>query len=194
MLSTREASNALFGAYRLARYDAGGLLYFNTTITGFWRSFYAAVIIAPPYVLLILLQYSANVEPTPFFGFLAVKTVSYIAGWFAYPLLMFYVSQSMRREHLYMRYIIAYNWAAVLQNGVILPIFILATAGILPNDAAAFLSLIAFIAILTYSWFIAYKGLNIPGLSASGVVVAEFSLAFILQHWSNSLLIAPVSG
>ena len=194
MLTAREASNALFGAYRLARFDASGLRYFDTTITGFWRSFYVAAIIAPPYMLLLSLQYSAEEEPTPLLAFLTVNAISYIAGWFAYPLLMFYITQSMAREHLYMRYIVAYNWAAVLQNGVMLPIFILATAGILPNDAAVFLGLIAFIAILTYSWFIACKGLDISGLSAAGVVVAEFSLAFMLQLWADSLLVPAVSG
>lgn len=194
MLTAREASSALFGAYRLARYDADGLKHFDTTISGFWRSFYAAAIIAPPYVLLLLLQRSVEEQPVPAVAFWAVNAISYIAGWVAFPLLIFYVSQAIRREHLYTRYIVAYNWAAVLRNGILLPILILATAGLLPQDAAMFLGLFAFGAILAYSWFIACKALDISGFAAAGVVVAEFTVAFTLQLWADSLLIPSVSG
>jgi len=49
--SAREMMYALYGAYRLARFDAGGMRYFDASIDGFWRSFFAAVLIAPFYLI-----------------------------------------------------------------------------------------------------------------------------------------------
>ena len=42
MISLREVFTALYGAYRLARLDAGGLKYFDITDQGFWRSFFCS--------------------------------------------------------------------------------------------------------------------------------------------------------
>ena len=57
MPSANQVMYALYGAYRLARFDAAGMRYFETSIEGFWRSFFAAVIVAPPYALLLFLRY-----------------------------------------------------------------------------------------------------------------------------------------
>ena len=66
MLSAREAAASLYGAYRLARQDAGGLDYFDTSLEGFWRSFYAAAFIAQPFALLLALRFSLGVAaPSP---------------------------------------------------------------------------------------------------------------------------------
>ena len=43
MISLREVITALYGAYRLARFDPGGLGFYEVTVQGFWRSFFAAV-------------------------------------------------------------------------------------------------------------------------------------------------------
>jgi len=48
MIDAKDTAGALYGLWRLARGDASGLDFFNATLEGFWRSFAAAVIIAPP--------------------------------------------------------------------------------------------------------------------------------------------------
>ena len=42
MITAREVSYGLFGAWRLAHLDRRGMEYFDTSIDGFWRSFWAA--------------------------------------------------------------------------------------------------------------------------------------------------------
>ena len=51
-----ETLRALYGAYRLARLDAGGMAYFDSSIGGFWRSFFAAVLVVPFYALLLVMR------------------------------------------------------------------------------------------------------------------------------------------
>ena len=63
MITPVEVVYATYGAWRLARFDCQGLQYFDNTPEAFWRSFYAAVIVAPPFAVLTALQL-AEVELT----------------------------------------------------------------------------------------------------------------------------------
>ena len=56
MVTSREVVAALYGAYRLARFDPSGLALFDATIAGFSRSFFAAVLVAPVYLVLLLIR------------------------------------------------------------------------------------------------------------------------------------------
>ena len=47
MPSQREIIAALFGSWRLMRFDADGMNWFDFSSAGFWRSFYAALPAAP---------------------------------------------------------------------------------------------------------------------------------------------------
>ena len=38
----QEVARSIFAAWRIARFDAGAMNYFNLTLEGFWRSFFAA--------------------------------------------------------------------------------------------------------------------------------------------------------
>ena len=51
MPDREEVLGALYGAYRLARIDPAGMTYFNLSFEGFWRSFFAAVLVAPAYAV-----------------------------------------------------------------------------------------------------------------------------------------------
>ena len=54
MISMPELANALHGAWRLARFDPGGIERFDSTAEAFWRSFWAMAIVAPGHVFLIM--------------------------------------------------------------------------------------------------------------------------------------------
>ena len=58
MTLTENMATSLYGAYRLARADKSGLNYFDASIDGFWRSFFAAVVIAPLFALFLIVRYS----------------------------------------------------------------------------------------------------------------------------------------
>jgi len=125
MTLTENMATSLYGAYRLARADKSGLNYFDASIDGFWRSFFAAVVIAPLFALFLIVRYSFGEFDASPFRYLMVESISYVIAWVAFPLLMFYIAQAIGREEQYIRYIVAYNWASVWQNFVYIPLAVL---------------------------------------------------------------------
>ncbi len=188
MLIAREAATSLYGAYRLARFDAAGMTYFNTSLEGFWRSFYAAVIIAPLYGILLYLRFEAGEVTTDPMRFSSVQAIAYVMSWFAFPLVMLTVTMFLDREKHYLGYITAYNWAAVLQNGVYLPLAILMVTGVLPEHAANMIGLFVFAAILAYTWFITRVALDIPATTAAGVVTLDLLFSILINGFAEGLL------
>jgi hypothetical protein len=181
MLDLREALNALYGTYRLARLDPRGMTFFNATLDGFWRSFFAAAIVAPLFVLLIALRY-ANAETTvePLRMTLA-EGIGYVISWVAYPLAMVPVARALGREHRYFAYLCAYNWSSVLQNLVFVPVVLLGISGLIPATATAYLSLMVTILVLGYVWFIAKTALDVSGIAAAGLVALDFVLSTVVN-------------
>ena len=60
--SVTEIAYALYGAWRLARLDSGGMGYFDRSIAGFWKSFFAALLVAPGHILLLVIEFDKAVN------------------------------------------------------------------------------------------------------------------------------------
>ena len=65
------------GALRLAQMDRGGLAFFDRSVAGFWRSFYAAALVLPIYILTLLL---IDRMPTDV-GAWALEGIAYAVSW-----------------------------------------------------------------------------------------------------------------
>ena len=188
MSPVQEVYLSLYGAWRLARADAAAIRYFNDSVEGFWRSFLAAFLVAPLYALLLLVRHQGAMQHVPFARFLAVEGLAYVIAWLAFPVLMASFVKTLGREKFYIRYIVAYNWSAVLQNGLYLPIAILTAADAIGVAAANTLGLIALAAVVVYVWFVARVGLEIPGGQASGVVGLDFLLSILINAVAEGML------
>ena len=183
-----EIPKALYGAYRLARLDPAGMVFFRSTPGAFLRSFQAALLIAPFYVLLLALRLNAGEITTPVFRFILVEGIAYVVAWLAYPVLMEPLSNLLERREKYLRYIVAYNWCAVLQNMLYLPLAMLSVTGVLPAGSAGFLGFIILMAIMGYTWFVAKTALDIPGNRAFGLVAIDFTLSLVINGYAEKLL------
>ena len=95
MISPREATLSLMGALRLARFDEKGALFFNTTLQGFWNSFWVAALIAPLYFLEFVLRWNLEDVSAPGLRYFSVEIIMYAMGWVAFPLAMVYVCRLM---------------------------------------------------------------------------------------------------
>jgi hypothetical protein len=183
-----ELVRALYGAFRLARFDADGMTYLDQTVGACWRSFFAAVLVLPLYATLLVAQFATGQVAADGFRFAVVEAIAYVIGWLLFPVAMATVAPMMGRNERYVGFIVAYNWASVWQNTVILPIAILGTVGILPAPGGEFLSLVAFCYVLAYGWFVARTALDVPGSWAAGLVVLDLFLSFLLKGASEGLL------
>lgn len=188
MLSAREAATSLYGAYRLARFDARGMTCFETSLAGFWRSFFAAVIVAPVFAVLLAMRYAAGGVAVDGVRFAAVQSIAYVIAWVAFPLVMVTVARLLKREERYLGYIVAYNWASVLQNGLYLPLVMAGVAGVIPAEAAGPVSLIALSLILVYGWFIAKVALDVGAVTAVGLVALDLVLSVFIDIVASSML------
>jgi len=177
--------NALCGAYRLARFDAGGIKYFDISQSGFWFSFKAAILVLPLYLAILIARWSNMETEISGFWFFIIEMIGYVIAWAAFPVILPYVLRYLDREKNYIQTIVAYNWAAVLQNLLYTPIAILNLSGM---AGAGLLSFITLIAILAYSWFVIKTALDVPSPVAWLVVGIDIAISIFLSLWIDSLL------
>ncbi len=188
MPTLREAASSLYGAWRLALMDAGGMAYFDRSVGGAIRSFSAAALVAPAYVLLVLLRLGGDAGNVSFGNFLLVESIAYIISWTAYPLIMDDMSRILDCSDRYPSFLSAYNWSAVLQMVVYLPAVVLSESGIL---APAFGDTIVFAAtliVLAYQWFVTETALQVSGFTAAGLVILDLVLSVFISGAADGML------
>lgn len=188
MITVRETSVAIFGAWRLAHFDAGGLQFFENTVEAFWRSFFAALLVLPIYVIMFVLRARVPEITSGPFTVLVVESIAYVIAWTAFPLAMFYLASHLGLSKSYCRYIAAYNWARVLQITLFVTVAAVAHTGILPRGIAELLSVAVMIAIMSYQWFIARAALEVTPPVAVGIVLLDLFIRFLIDAYARSLL------
>ena len=182
-----EATLSLYGAFRLARFDPQGMRCFNTAPSGFWRSFSAAVIVAPFYALLLATAYPALEESPDPVRFALAEGIAYVVAWVAYPLIMARLTRQLGRFDRFIGYIVAYNWAAVLQNALFIPINMLWITGTLQTNIGFLLWVTAFSLILAYLWFIARTALAVAPMTAASIVGIDIMLNLIISTVAHGM-------
>ncbi len=184
MITAGEIAAGLTGAYRLARRDPGGMVWFDATPRGFWRSFWAAVLVAPAYLVLDVLSGGLGSDTT--FRQIVIKLIGYVIDWTAFPVVMITIADSLGKWPAYMRYIVAYNWSAVVQISVLLPIATLALAA--PSPATMLLAQVATIIMLIYRAYVAHVALAVGFGTAAGIVLVDVLLAGLLRAVTDRLM------
>lgn len=187
MIGAAELARALRGSFRLLRLDPRGLDEFDATLEGFWHSFTAAVLTAPVYALLVVIESSDSVPDSgeiDWIRIFAVRGIAYVTGWVAFPLVMHSLVQTMGRGGAYFRFMVAYNWASIPQIMLYLPVELARAAW--PEPTAPF-ALIAFAAVLFYQWFIARTALAVSAMVAVGVVAVDVLISLAIAAISDAM-------
>lgn len=186
MPSLNEVVAAIYGALRLALFDARGLGCFTSTVDGFWRSFFAAIIVAPLFAISLLLPGDeVGVPRTAAFGL--VEAIAYVVSWLAYPVVVELVSRPLGCRARFLGYMTAYNWSTIIQHTIIASMVILAALDVLPLQVGRFLWLLATIYLLAYVWFIARSALLVPPLTAGVLVAIDLLLSFLITRTAASI-------
>ena len=183
-----EAQLALVGTLRLARGDRGGLSCFDRSLDGFWRSFLAAVISYPLYLVLLTMRVSvAEWERSGAWRIVTVETIGYVIAWVGFPLLIFYVLRWLGRAHRFFDFMVPYNWCQVPQSALFVLVGLVSVGGMLSAQASETIDMLAAIATLVYEWFIARVALDTTGLVAALVVLLDLVLGVVISHAAGSL-------
>jgi hypothetical protein len=189
-MTLRDAVYGLYGAYRLAWLDKSGLSFFDRTGEGALRSFAVLFFVLPAYALIVLLRGEAagdNLYPA-----LALRMLSYVVGWLAYLLLCWHIARRIGREDRYAGFVVAYNWASVLQLGVYLPVEALIAGQWLPPNGIAAIAILILLASAAYQWFVTKASLEISGLMAVGFVLTDMLVTKVVSDLAT-LPMAPAA-
>jgi hypothetical protein len=183
-----EVRLALTGALRLARGDRRGLACFDPSAEGFWRSFRAAVLGYPFYLILLLLRVSdAEWAKSGDFRIVAVETIDYVINWVAFPLAMVSVARWLDREQQFFGFMTVYNWCQLPEMALFVLIGFEGSSGLLPSEAAQLIQLAAALAVLVYEWYIARIALETTPPGAAAVVLVNLVLGLLVSQIAEFL-------
>jgi hypothetical protein len=184
----QEARLALAGTLRLAVGDRSALACFDRTLDGFWRSFRAAVICYPLYLVLLAMRVSvAEWQRSGGWRIVTVETIGYVIAWVAFPLLMVNVTRWIGRAYRFFDFMVPYNWCQVPQSLLFVLVGIESGSGLLSANASETIDVVAAVATLVYEWYIARIALETTGSAAGFVVLVDLVLGVFLSRISGSL-------
>ena len=145
---------------------------------------------APAHALILLLQLAdLRISAGPL-RVVVVESLIYVISWLAFPFVMFYLAQTLDRAKEYQGFVVAYNWAQLIQLLVVIPAVLVIAGEWLPGPIANLLYIGVLAAVLGYEWFIARTALALSGGGAAGVV----ALAFVLGATANRFGLAMIGA
>jgi hypothetical protein len=182
MLSLAEIGPALYGAWRLARLDPDGMRYFDQSIAGFWRSFRVAVLVAPLWIVILAVNLPQMHGEVDWLRIVTAETIGYVIAWVAYPLAAFFLTRFVDRQQDYLGFIVALNWASVIQLAVQTPAHVIASTALLPVGMGDVIVWGTELAALAYEWFLTRTALRLSGFGAFGFVVLDYLIGSVVQQ------------
>jgi hypothetical protein len=176
-----EILAALYGSYRLARGDRGGLNYFDSSREGAIRSFFAALLVLPVFALMVYGNIIKGHLSAPVPTIIIIHGLVFVISWVIYPLIVFEILAVMKRQERFLPYLSAFNWCHVLQALAFLPIVMYGLAIPEGNAILSFLQASIFVLVMVYQWFINRSSLQVPSLAAVGFLALEQVLDMALE-------------
>lgn len=186
MPDRQEIFSSLYGAFRLACFDENGLSYFNISVEGFWRSFFAALLLAPIYILSVG-QDILTPEGGFSFWVLLVHFFTYVAGLVMFPLVAFLVTDLIGLGHRFTALVVAVNWSSILAFGLLT--VSITFFSLLQQPALGDLILFVILTgLIVYHWFVIKTALETTTLIAIAFVLFDAVLGAMLHQLADRLL------
>lgn len=166
---------------------------FENSYAGALRSYWAAIVILPIYMLIIGGQYAMPSDSYASFGTLVAqagllsaalaKFCVYTLCWFvAWPLIVDRLATYLDCEKNFFRYVAAYNWMHVPYVLVGLLFWTGVMSGVI-HDGNSFAASLSLLGVLwAYHWFILRHALGLNGGYAAMLVALEFVFVTMLKE------------
>jgi hypothetical protein len=174
-----DVQRGLDGAVQLARLDPSGMGRFDLTVEGFWRSFLAAVVASPFYLVLVMDQYGRTGTGPHLGEVVFAEVIGYTLGWVAFPVAAIFLTRLLGLGARYVALIVAGNWSAVLQAALLAATALV--ANMFADQSAAMIRLAATAVAVAYHWFVFRTALETTGGIAFGLVIVDLLLAVLLN-------------
>lgn len=174
-------------AWRLFKRDTTAAQHFTGDRIETVRSFWAALVYLPLFIIATVLFANDMRSDTPALRLFLIETIFYAIGWVAWPLAVHSLTQLFQVGSDYRRYISAYNWSA---GPILLLYCALGIADLLFLFSAEVFLLFSIVVLL---WSLIYHGffLRLILPVSTGVmvlfVVCELALGLFIQTLRNGL-------
>ncbi len=188
VIRVNEVGSAVFGAYRLACRDPGGMAFFDRSREGAIKSFYAAGLLVPFYLFLIVTRWWEDLDRLSPAYVLTIEVLYLVIAWTAFPVLMIGICKWIDRENRLFDFIVAANWAHVLTVAVRFPVIFLQRFELLPEPIVELLILVVMTLVLVYMWYVKKTALDIGGGMAAALTGADFILGALIRDVSYAII------
>lgn len=187
MISGQEIARALTGSWLLLKNRPEGMLWFDRSMEGFWRSFGVVFLILPFFWInqladkqQILENAQLAAELFPNGKFWTVQLTSLALDWTVFPIVLAALAGPVGISKNYVSFIVVRNWTNILVSVPFLLAGLLYLAGIISSEILDLISLSLMGVVLWYNFNIARIALQ-AGLSVTlGVVVLDLVLSFFI--------------
>jgi hypothetical protein len=183
----REVAHALYGTWRLAHLDPTGLVFFDRTLGGFWRSWWALAFMWPAGVVLTGVVRPELLVEHGIGRVALVHLVGVVVFTAAYALLIRRLALLLGFADRLFDFLVVYNWAQVLGGALMMAAAALWQSGIVPGEAGLFLLRVLFFAWYVFNGYIAYQALGAGLPIAVATVVIDYVLSDILFFTMKAL-------
>jgi len=186
MLTGDDVRRGLGAAWQLFLGRRDAIRDFDTSYTGFWRSFLAIILVLPIYVLYVGAERRMIMAETPDPGgfdevsFALFRLLALVLDWIAFPLVAAVLCRPLGFADSYVRLIVAFNWGGPIVSVIVAMPAILFAFGLIPQFAASLLLFMALVLVIRFRFITARAALDSGFGLAAGLVALEFLMSLVL--------------
>jgi hypothetical protein len=181
MITKQEVFEGLYGAWRLLLGDRGAVVLLDDSTAGFWKSFFAAILVLPIYLVMTAMGAIEFDSSRRLPAIVLIVLEFYVISWVLWPLIIGHVLPIFDRGDKFRLYIVAYNWMSAVGAGLFFIAVLVTTLLPIPDGFSALILVGALLGVLGYHGLIAHTTLNISIGVAIGLTIANFILHEIVQ-------------
>lgn len=181
-----EIVQSLTGAWRIFLERPDAMRFFNVGLDGFWRSFYAVVLILPAYLFVVMAERARIIDDPAVSGgfdggaFFVNKILTLGFDWVTLPIVLALVAAPLGVSRSYVPFVVARNWGAVLATAPFGLVELLYLLGILGSGAAHMFALVFLVVVVRYNYLIARRALGVDIWFAIGLIIADFAISLAI--------------
>lgn len=171
---------AVKGLARLFRFDASYVGYFDKSISGTWRSFFAMMLVAPIVMLNLPDNLSETYPDTSEFRYLLVRYLIYLIGWFAVPVVALEIGRWIKRSEAMPSFITVYNWFQLIHLPFAIAVWAAFEGGM--DAIGGLIALISIAVYFVYLFYISRSFLRLENHTAAIFVIADLAVSLALEQ------------
>lgn len=193
VITVEEATRGIYAAGSMFLRDKRAATLFENTYRAAVRSYWAALVVLPLYILGTSIEFLIPSENLQNFGYLAgeaglfnatlAEICIFVLCWFvAWPVMLDRFTGWLDCDGNFFRYIVAYNWMRVAYVFVGLVFISAYYTGLIPAESADILAIGLLLVLWSYHWFVLRHVLGIDAILATLLVATEFLFVSLLKN------------